>query len=157
MSVRIPTQADYDAYAGGHCAGIWRSLPEDWLCPGCNRTCFELLRWTLRNKGEPNAYWGWMFALFRYNGTVLCDHCRHAIVSAQRKAHIDRDFLFAGDEIRQFVTSQPHGSHLAVDHEKASEIYVTRQGVRNQLPNPLLEVPTNIRLRQSLLPTVRRH
>lgn len=68
--VKVPTPEDYSAYDGAHCFRLWASLADDWQCPGCGRSKFELLRWTKRYRKKDHetekyteSYWGWMAGL----------------------------------------------------------------------------------------------
>ncbi len=41
--VLVPTEADYRADSGGHCATLWAARDSWWEYPGCERTKFQLL------------------------------------------------------------------------------------------------------------------
>ncbi len=44
---RIPSWEDYLSFDGAHCRLQWAKLDDYWRCPCCDRTRFELLRWTM--------------------------------------------------------------------------------------------------------------
>ena len=50
--VRIPAPEEYRAFNGPHCHRLWRQHGEDWQCPGCGRTKFELMAWGERKRGN---------------------------------------------------------------------------------------------------------
>lgn len=144
---RVPTLDEYTAFDGAHCRNLWRSLDERWRCPGCNRTKFEILRWTKRKPpGHKEPFMGWLAAFHthhdhgsdrfgldahgrflrpgpsRFPEVIVCDHCNGADASAKRKLGLPREFSFAPHEIAQFVTATPHAGHV-IDYEIAQAIY----------------------------------
>jgi ssDNA-binding Zn-finger/Zn-ribbon topoisomerase 1 len=73
-TIRIPTREDYEAFDGAHCDKLWRELGEGWRCPACDRTKFEVMRWTRRRRrtnSGPNApyihFMGWLAAFHRHH------------------------------------------------------------------------------------------
>ena len=131
---RIPTQADYEEFDGGHCHQLWKATREDWRCPGCGRSKFELLRWTKRTPASHAAdrtpYWAWLAILQRHHDhslgafdpgnprmprrfpeTVICGQCNGADGSAKRLLGLPCGWSFSPAEIAQFVTAQPHAPH----------------------------------------------
>ena len=134
--MRIPSDGDYRNYDGAHCFRLWKQLSDDWQCPGCGRTKRQIMRWTLRT---PNGrrFRGWMAGLHthhdysqgfveagrgRFHKIIICDQCNSADGLAKRKLRLPSNFSFSAGEIRQFVTSTPHGKH-EIDTEKARQIY----------------------------------
>lgn len=136
---RIPTPDDFAAFDGQHCRLIFQGLPPDWRCPGCARTTFEILRWTLRFPHRPDAFYGWVGGYHKhhdhsgdhlqFNGpygrfpaTVVCEQCNSADSAAKRKLKLPAWFSFSPAEIRAFVSATPHGKHL-IDYVIARQIY----------------------------------
>jgi hypothetical protein len=135
---------DYLGFDGAHCHRIHRSLPENWQCPGCLRTKFQILRWTTLNPKSPMARkMGWALGYHthhdhaadkfglsappfwfspRFERIVICEPCNGADGAAKRKLKLPKDFSFSPAEIQRFVTSFPHGKHL-IDYWMAREIY----------------------------------
>lgn len=153
-TLRIPTMADFTAFDGAHCKHIYSSLPSGWTCPGCSRSTFEILRWTIRFPRSPHAFQGWVGGYhnhhdhgvddFRYGRTTtpitprfgtttICEQCNSADGMAKRKLGLRRDFSFAPWEIRKFVTATPHGFHQ-IDYELASTIYGHVEAARADSP-----------------------
>ena len=141
----MPTPEEYSAYDGAHCSRLWASLADDWRCPGCGRSRFELLRWTKRYRKKDHetgkytdSYWGWMARLHRHHDhsvgfvdpdsrgrcpvTVMCDQCNSADGAAKRALKTQNDFSLSPEEIRRFVVPTPHGRHR-LDLDEASRIY----------------------------------
>jgi hypothetical protein len=142
---RIPTQADYEEFDGGHCHQLWKATPEDWRCPGCGRSKFELLRWTKRTPASLAAdrtpYWAWLAILQRHHDhalgafdhgdlllpqrfaeTVICGQCNGADGIAKRLLRLPFDWSFSPAEIAQFITAQPHARHR-VDSAAAARLH----------------------------------
>lgn len=141
---RQPTWEEYIAFDGAHCKNIYRSLANDWQCPGCVRTKYQILRWTIifpkipsaRRPGWAGGYhshhdhsgdkymWTGRPVWFspRFEPTIICEQCNSADANAKRKLELPSDFSFAPWEIRQFVLAHPHGKHL-IDYPVALSIY----------------------------------
>jgi predicted Fe-S protein YdhL (DUF1289 family) len=134
---RIPLAAEYRSYDGAHCFALWTSLADSWRCPGCNRSKFEIMRWTRRTPHGQEPFWGWMAGLHthhdhsqgyvdigsgRFSEVVICDQCNSADGLAKRRLGLPAEFSFSPDEIRQFVIPEPHGKHR-IDFERASCVY----------------------------------
>jgi hypothetical protein len=66
--IKRPTRDDYLAFDGAHCHAIWRSLSDEWRCPGCDRTKFEIMRWT-RRKPPGHIEWSmdWLAAFHTHH------------------------------------------------------------------------------------------
>jgi rubredoxin len=139
-----PTLEDYEGFDGAHCRVLWRSLTDDWRCPSCGRSKFEVMRWTKRyppgRRHEP--YFGWLAAfhehhdhsvLFaiptnpdaRFPNTVMCDHCNMADASAKRKLRLPENWSFSPDEIARFIKATPHSGH-SLNYNVARAIYEAR-------------------------------
>jgi len=137
-NLKIPTQAEYAAFDGRHCRNLYRSLAEDRRCPGCARSKFEILRWTLLYPKLPTRYEGWAGGYHRHHDhgvglirfgrggrfpdTVVCEQCNSADGTAKRKLKLPGAFSFAPSEIRAFVTATPHGFHV-IDFAVAQAIF----------------------------------
>lgn len=138
-----PTWHEYVAFDGAHCRNIYKSLAEDWQCPGCARTKYQILRWTMLYPNKPSRRPGWAGGYHkhhdhaadkyiytgrpswftpRFEPTVVCEQCNSADASAKRKLGLPKDFSFSPGEIGQFVLAFAHGRHL-IDYEKARAIY----------------------------------
>jgi predicted Fe-S protein YdhL (DUF1289 family) len=146
--LRKPSLEDYENYDGAHCHLLWKSLQEDWRCPACKRTKFEIMRWTKRNPNGRGVFWGWMAGLHKHHDhaiddeietrwanrrydldgrfpqTIICDQCNAADGAVKRKFRdiIPVGFSFSPEEISQFITAQPHSPHT-IDHDKAWELF----------------------------------
>lgn len=140
-AIRTPTVEEYAAYDGAHCHKLWRGLPPDWRCPGCNRTRFEILCWTTRYRasldGGREKYEGWLAGLDQHHDhsqehrystagrfvqVTMCKHCNAADGTAKRELALPDRFSFAPWEIARFVTATPHGAHV-ICYETARAIY----------------------------------
>jgi hypothetical protein len=117
-----PTAAEYAAYDGLHCSSLWRELDDVWICPGCGRTKFQLLRWTRINFPAGKSYFGWCAGLHhhhdhwltppRFAEQVICDCCNWVDVFVKRRfPKMPRDFSFAPAEIRSIIVARPHLTH----------------------------------------------
>jgi hypothetical protein len=143
MGKRIPTLEDYKNYDGAHCAQLWNSLGDTWHCPACGRSKFEIMRWTKRRwkayVGKCDPYDDWMAGFHKHHDhsvpliyprpdgrfptLIICDQCNSADGVAKRKLGLPEDFSFSPEEIRQFVTSEPHGKHK-INFDIARKIYL---------------------------------
>lgn len=135
-----PTLQDYRAYNGAHCHVLWSKLSDTWQCPGCDRTKFQIMRWTQRftDHTKKHAYMGWMAGLHthhdhdainklrsqpRFKATIICDQCNAIDAQVKRRYRdIDTDFSFSPIEIRKIIISTPHRSHI-VKYQLAREIW----------------------------------
>ena len=141
MAMRKPTQLEFLEYDGAHCFQLWKILPAEWRCPGCDRSKFEVLRWTKRyfklGVGKCPAYMGWMAGLHRHHDhaqgyvdqglgrfpeTVICDQCNSSDGTAKRRLSLPQNFSFSPSEIREFITATPHGRH-SLDLQRAKNLY----------------------------------
>ena len=145
-SRQIPLWADFLAFDGHHCRQIYSSLSEDWRCPGCGRSTFEVLRWTTRFPNKPKAFQGWVGGYHRHHDhgaeqyrfsrsgplprfpeTVVCEQCNSADKQAKRQLLLPAVFSFAPAEIREFVEPAAHGWHL-LNFQIAAQIYLGVSG-----------------------------
>ncbi|WP_197708599.1 hypothetical protein [Pseudomonas sp. LFM046] len=142
FEVKRPTLEEYQAFDGAHCRNIYKGLVEDWQCPGCTRTKYHILRWTVLYPNKPGRRLGWAGGYHehhdhagdkfgwqlpswftpRFEPTVVCEQCNSADASAKRKLKLPKDFSFSPWEIRQFVLAWAHGKHL-IDYQRAQAIY----------------------------------
>ncbi len=137
-STRVPTWDDYLAFDGEHCQRLWEKTDDYWRCPGCNRTKFELLRWTRKIWPEGNIpygtpHMGWKAGLHlhhdhntppRFREILVCTQCNgvDAAVKNYFKGQIHSEFSFSPDEILQLVKAKAHDGH-SIDFELAFRIY----------------------------------
>jgi hypothetical protein len=145
----IPTQEEIFKFDGAHCKKLYASIGADWRCPGCYRTKYQLMRWTKRFQGSPNAFMGWVVGLHKHHDhgswpgrfaeTLVCEQCNSADATAKRVLGLPRDFSFAPSEIRQFVLGIPHGWHL-IQYHVAAALYENWWRSANSLP-PLISWP----------------
>ena len=144
--MRIPTEEDYRAFDGAHCHAIWTRLTDEWRCPACRRSKFEVLRWAKRHPNQlahPGAepYLDWLAAFAshhdhasdtwrpghtarspRFPETTICDQCNVADGTAKLKLGLPSTWSFSPEEIGRFVTSTPHAKH-AIDLAVAAAIF----------------------------------
>lgn len=138
LAARVPSQEEYLAFDGAHCRDIYASLADDWQCPACSRTKFQILRWSTLFPKIPEARRpGWAggyhrhhdhardeYRVTRFPSTVICEQCNSADGTVKRKLKLPSRFSFAPWEIRCFVRPWPHGKHL-LDYRTAEAIYKT--------------------------------
>lgn len=137
MSIRIPTLEEFHVYTGAHCFRLWEQVGPHWICPGCGRNKFQILRWTTRFPRSPNSFKDWMAGLHghhdhsvptmsngipRFPETIICDQCNAADGAAKRKLKLPTNFSFSPTEISAFVVPTPHGKHQ-INYEMANAIY----------------------------------
>lgn len=131
--MRIPTQEDFLAFNGAHCKHLYASIGPDWRCPGCDRTKYQVMRWTKRFPNSPNAFMGWVVGLHqhhdhgigraRFPETLVCEQCNSADGAAKRELKLPEQFSFSPAEIRCFVIPVPHGWHL-INYAAAHRFYL---------------------------------
>ncbi|MDL4862786.1 hypothetical protein NPJ88_010605 [Halomonas elongata] len=123
--IKTPTREDYLNYDGAHTHKLWMSCPENWKCPACHRSKFEILRWTTRSPNNVTPFGGWIAPLHRHHDhsanrgsffarfteEVICDQCNASDGSAKRKLNLPSDFSFSPEEISRFVKATPHDKH----------------------------------------------
>jgi rubredoxin len=141
VNTKVPTLDDYQQYDGAHCSHLWRQLEESWRCPGCDRTKFQIMRWTNRAP-QGQRFKGWIAPLARHHDKsqgpvdvaqgrfreqVICDHCNTADGTVKRKLKLPRQFSFSPADIRQFIQARPHRGH-EIDYELARSIFERIEG-----------------------------
>lgn len=144
LQLRVPTLEEYLSFDGAHCHGIYKTLSDDWACPGCRRSKFQILRWTMLFPKLPSRREGWAGGYHshhdhgadevlgsalenprsapRFAREVICEQCNAADAAAKRKLALPSRFSFSPSEIRTFVRPTAHGFH-EVDYEMAHRMY----------------------------------
>lgn len=136
MEIKVPTLEEYQNHTGLHYHRLWRLVGENWICPACKRTKFEIMRWSKRFPGRPNAFMDWVAPLHehhdhsvpllgsgaRFENTIICDQCNSCDGSAKRMLKLPKYFSFSPQEINRFVVAIPHGKHQ-INLELAKLIY----------------------------------
>jgi hypothetical protein len=126
--IRKPTPVEYRRYGGGSWQNLWRSLDDDWRCPACSRSKYQLLRYKGDNLIAPLARHHDHAQSYvdigkgRFKQTVICQDCNSADGAAKRKLNLPDDFSFSPAEIGQFVIGIPHAG-VSIDFECAREIW----------------------------------
>ena len=131
MTVRRPTDAEYEAYDGMHCWQLWRQTSDAWRCPVCDRTKRQIMRWGKRVGSNARIYGpvGWKCGLHshhdhgtRWRGSVLiCGGCNSADGAAKRMLGVAYEFSFSVDELARFVTAKINGP-CVIDYEVARRV-----------------------------------
>ena len=142
---KIPTWNDYLQFDGEHCRSKWRAIDDNWECPACGRTKFEILAWTKKiwypgiGPDPRKPYMGWKAVLHvhhdhmadgvgspppRFTEVLICGHCNGVDAAVKRKFDnvMNPKFSFSPAEIRQFIVAKPHSGHMII-FSKALEIY----------------------------------
>lgn len=137
MKRKIPTQDDFRNYTGLHCHRLWAEVGDDFICPGCGRTKFQMLHWGKRFPKSQSSFMDWVAVLHRHHDhsqgvfrfgegrfpeTVICDQCNSADGAAKRRLVLPRGFSFSPSEISQFIKSTPHGKH-EIDFDAARIVH----------------------------------
>jgi hypothetical protein len=140
--LRIPNDAEIQAFNGAHGKRLYANTALDWRCPGCHRTKHELMRWTMLFKNTPHRYMGWAGGLHKHHDhgprpvrfpeTLMCEQCNSADGAAKRELRLPGDFSFSPSEISCFVIGTPHGWHL-MNYLAAARLFVA---VRPPVPPP---------------------
>jgi hypothetical protein len=145
--LRVPTIDDYRAFDGAHAPQKWNGHTDEWRCPACQRTKFELLRWTKRTPSTaPAPFESWLAVLVehhdhgsdrfgydehgmsfpkgpeRFAPSIICDQCNAADGLAKRRHKLPESWSFSPEEIGEFVTATPHARHV-IDYPHALKIY----------------------------------
>lgn len=135
-AVKKPTFEEFLGHDGLHYYQLWKEVGNQWCCPSCKRTKYEIMRWAKRFPNKPNSFWGWVAPLHRHHDhsasfigsnarfpvTTICDQCNSSDGVAKRRLNLPSNFSFSPEEIAFFVTSTPHGKHK-VDFSIALMIY----------------------------------
>src|ERR1700686_5300542 len=99
---RIPTDEEYRAHLGSHCAKLWASLDDLWRCPGCKRTKRQLMEYKAgKTYVGVKTPVGWRVALHRHHDhrtdmglnprfpeTTICGPCNSADGLAKRRLRL---------------------------------------------------------------------
>lgn len=143
---RIPTLEDYLGFDGAHCKLLYSKVGTHWRCPCCNRSRFELLRWTMLYPKRPDRHEGWAVGLHTHHdhgrdvrpgqiglgairrissfeSVVICEQCNSADGTAKKRLCLPANFTFSPSEIREFVYPTPHGKHL-IRYDVTQSIFV---------------------------------
>jgi hypothetical protein len=140
---RAPTDEEFAAYDGMHCAVIWRALPADWKCPVCDRSKREILIWGKRIGRNAVVYGevgfkagihahhdhGDIFGFGdygRFNTTHICGACNNLDARLKKKVGAICDFSFSPEELRScllFVKPNQGIDAKSIDFGKAKVIY----------------------------------
>lgn len=136
-NTKVPSIEDYQNHTGLHYKNLWKAVDDNWKCPACRRTKFQIMRWTKRFPNTPRAFMDWVAALHRHHDhsvsifskqnsrfceTVICDQCNSADGAAKKKLKLPKKFSFSPYEIGQFVITTPHGKHQ-INYHLAWAIY----------------------------------
>lgn len=136
--IKIPTIEDYLNHTGLHYKKLWNEIGDDWICPACKRSKFQIMHWTKRFPSSKNPFMDWVASLHRHHDhftnyacgiprfpqTVICGQCNSADGAAKRGLKLPKTFSFSPNEISQFVSSAPHCKH-EISLEIASTIYLS--------------------------------
>lgn len=130
---RIPSIKEFENFIPRKNATLWDALGDEWRCPVCGRSKFEILRWK-KHSGVDEPLFGegrWTCSLHehhdhgkRWSGRfVLCGDCNAADGAAKRALRLPSDWSFSPEELRMFVRCEPNGSIESVDLSCALEIF----------------------------------
>lgn len=136
MELKVPTIEDFKTHSGLHYKNLWKQVTDDWICPSCKRSKYQIMRWAERGNNSPYAFWGWVAPLHmhhdhsapyrtsqgRFPMTTICDQCNASDGVAKRKLGLPKNFSFSPEEIGLFVKATPHGKHF-IYFEIAQLIY----------------------------------
>jgi hypothetical protein len=136
MNIKVPTIEEFKSHDGLHYKNLWREVGENWFCPACKRSKYQIMRWAKRFPNSPNFFWDWVAPLQKHHDhsasymsnhgrfpmTTICDQCNASDGAVKRKLKLPKDFSFTPQEIGCFVKATPHGKH-EIDYEIAKAIY----------------------------------
>ena len=126
MKIRVPTEEEYRLHNGLHYHQLWRLIGDNWLCPGCGRSRYQIMKWTKRAPHSPQAFMGWVAAIHKHHDhsvgfseqgiprfpeTIICGQCNSSDGVVKRQLNLPSNFSFSPEEIRKFVRSAPHEKH----------------------------------------------
>ncbi|HHT7392933.1 TPA: hypothetical protein ACT192_001889 [Klebsiella oxytoca] len=147
MKLKIPTYDDYYSHDGLHYHQLWNSINDDWVCPSCGRSKYQIMKWTLRFPRSPNAFMGWVAALHKHHDhsidscpstpprfpqTLICGQCNAAEGVVKRKLKLPSKFSFSPQEMRDFIQAIPHGKHI-INYDRALAIFKDHTNQLNSL------------------------
>lgn len=137
MKNKTPTYEDYRNHTGLHYHRLWKATGDNWICPGCGRSKFQIMRWTLRFPNTQGAFMDWVAALHKHHDhsadymgfgvprfpeTLICDQCNSADGTVKRMLKLPKNFSFSPQEMQIFIGATPHGKH-EIDYERALELF----------------------------------
>ncbi len=137
MKIKYPTYEEYYNHDGLHYHRLWKSIGDEWICPGCGRSKFQIMKWTRRFPTSPNPFMGWVAALHKHHDhsgdlhelgltrfpeTLICGQCNAADGCAKKKLRLPSNFSFSPPELRSFIQATPHGKHI-INFDRALEIF----------------------------------
>lgn len=137
MNVIIPTYEDYQDHNGLHYHLLWVSIGDKWICPGCGRSKFQIMKWTKRFPNKSNSFMGWVAALHKHHDhsidfnesaqarfpeTLISGQCNGAEGTAKRKLKLPGNFSFSPQEMHSFIKATPHSKH-EINYEVALDIF----------------------------------
>jgi hypothetical protein len=118
-----PDFALLNQYDGMHCRIVWKLLPANWVCPACQRSKHETLRWGQRTGSNRAKYGptGWMGGFHLHHDhardmgqpesfatEVICGACNTAEGAARKRLGWSNSLSVA--QLRGCIRSaQPHG------------------------------------------------
>lgn len=138
-----PTLYDIGAFGGMHCATKYRrAVRQKWRCPSCDRSAYQLIRWTYINGPSWRAQYGdahgmaWSISIVehhchgpgRFPNTILCGDCNAADGAVKRKHKLPPSWSYSAEEIGQFVTVTPYSGKTIIDYAVALRLYAEAHG-----------------------------
>lgn len=105
--------------------GHYSTIPENWLCPWCNRTKFQVIR--------PSKQYAWSFSvgecwIVLENGTrekvVTCRDCYDTRTQIAREAGVEVQDVRAEDVLFA-IEPKPHSQHF-IKSDRAVDIVIQR-------------------------------
>lgn len=137
MKIKIPTYEDYQNHNGLNYHQLWNSIGDGWVCPGCGRNKFQIMKWTRRFPNSPNSFMGWVAALHKHHDhsigfcepgqtrfpeTLICGQCNSTDGVVKRKLKLPSNFSFSTREMNTFIRATPHGRH-EINYDLALAIF----------------------------------
>lgn len=139
MTVRSPTDEEFEDYDGMHCRIIWRSLPATWRCPVCTRSKLQILQWGERKGSNARIYGkiGWKAGIHRHHDhgsgkgrkrfadTYVCGACNLLDARLKAKTGASTDFSFSPSEMKMCLIMVRPNAPIRVcdiDFAKATKI-----------------------------------
>lgn len=134
---KTPTYEEYLNHTGLHYHKLWKATGDSWICPGCGRSKFQIMRWTLRFPNTPDAFMDWVAALHKHHDhsndymnlgeprfpeTLICGQCNSADGTVKRKLKLPKKFSFSPQEMRMFIEATPHAKHK-INYERALDLF----------------------------------
>ena len=126
------TDDEFKNFKGAHCFRIYSGLPKSWTCPSCERSLRGIIHRRkdgtltvhLHKHHDHGNRWGGHKSLLSYGvEIIICGACNSADGRAKRKLGLPVDWSYSVDEIKQFVTIEPHESSARINYDVALKIY----------------------------------